>query len=173
MNSHAVRSFEFQQRLLSLCPTLSRAFGGMQQRRITDQRPSCCQAEEEKHEDCVDRVFRWQRGERIPSKFDQRDYKPPRTRSFKAHLCCLQGPQYITPCVRSIYQSPCCSREELAEQTTVLTRRGQENVRHGQQRSNDALNGRRFITRGGSGQGAVASVEAICNDRGRMSVSEP
>ncbi|KAK1876373.1 60 kDa chaperonin [Dissostichus eleginoides] len=58
VNSHAVRSFEFQQRLLSLCPTLSRAFGGMQQRRITDQRPSCCQAEEEKHEDCVDRVFR-------------------------------------------------------------------------------------------------------------------
>ncbi|KAI4831544.1 hypothetical protein KUCAC02_001081 [Chaenocephalus aceratus] len=146
----------------------------MQQGRITDQSPSCCQAEEEKDEDCVDRVFRWQRGERIPSKFDQRDYKPPRTRSFKAPLCCLRGPQYITPCARGIYQSQCRSRsprirltkrEELAEQTTVLTRRGQENVRHGQQRSNDAFNGRRFITRGGSGQGAVASVEAICNDR--------
>lgn len=50
-------------------------------------------------------------GERIPSKFDQQDYKPPRTRSFKPHLCCLQGPQYITPSVQCIYQSPplrCC-----------------------------------------------------------------
>lgn len=51
-------------------------------------------------------------GERIPSKFDQRDYKPPRSRSFKPHLCCLQGPQYITPSVRCIYQypSPCHCR---------------------------------------------------------------
>lgn len=46
-------------------------------------------------------------GERIYSKFDQRDYKPLRTRSFKPHLCCLEGPQYITPSVQWIYQCPC------------------------------------------------------------------
>lgn len=34
---------------------------------------------------------------RIHGKFDQWDYKPPRTRSLKPHLCCLRGPQYITP----------------------------------------------------------------------------
>lgn len=97
-------------------------------------------------------------GERIPSKFDQRDYKPPHSRSFKPHLCCLQGPQYITPSVQCIYQypSPCrCrspkirwKREERADQTGVSTWRGQENVKHGRQCSNDALNGRRFIMQG-------------------------
>lgn len=53
-------------------------------------------------------------GERIPSKFDQRDYKPLRTRSFKPHLCCLQGPQYITPSVQCIYQPPPLPPSRLA-----------------------------------------------------------
>lgn len=103
-------------------------------------------------------------GERIPSKFDQRDYKPLRTRSFKPHLCCLQGPQYITPSVQCIYQSPHPTptppalplqvsqdqrkTEEHADKTGVSTWRGQENAKHCRQRSNDALNGCRFITRG-------------------------
>lgn len=98
-------------------------------------------------------------GERIPSKFDQQDYKPPRTRSFKPHLCCLQGPQYIARSVHYIHQSPstrrCMSpnirwtkREEHTDQTGVATPRGQENVRHSRQRSNDSLNGYRFITCG-------------------------
>lgn len=94
-------------------------------------------------------------GERIPSKSDQRDYKPPRTRSFKPHLCCLQGPQYITPSVQCIYQSPLLQvsqdqmkREEWTGQTGVSTQRGQENVKHGRRHSNDASNGCRSITRG-------------------------
>lgn len=37
---------------------------------------------------------------------------------------------------------------ERAGQTGVLTRQGQENVRHGRRRSNGALNECRFITRG-------------------------
>lgn len=45
-------------------------------------------------------------GRGSPAKFDQRDYNPPCTISFKPHLCCLQGPQYITPSVQCIYQSP-------------------------------------------------------------------
>lgn len=38
--------------------------------------------------------------------------------------------------------------EEHADKTGVSTRRGQENAKHCRQRSNDALNGCRFITRG-------------------------
>lgn len=112
------------------------------------------------------------REERIPSKFDQWDYKPPRTRSFKPHLCCLQGPQYITPSVQCIYQSPpLCScrstkirwteREEHADQTGVLTRRGLGECGPW----STAFKWRFEWVQIHHGKGAVASMEAIYNDR--------
>lgn len=43
------------------------------------------------------------RGERIPSKFDQWDYKPPRTRSFKPHLVACKDHNTLLPaCSASI-----------------------------------------------------------------------
>lgn len=76
-------------------------------------------------------------GERIYSKFDQWDYKPLRTRSFKPHLCCLEGPQYITPSVQWIHQSPFAPllhvfwdqiKGKDAERTGIPSCRGQQYV---------------------------------------------
>lgn len=73
-------------------------------------------------------IYRETVGRWSPTKFDQRDYNPPCTISFKPHLCCLQGPQYITPSVQCIYQSPslwhCRSPTNWGSGESTLTKPG-------------------------------------------------
>lgn len=111
-------------------------------------------------------------GERIPSKFDQWDYKPLRTRSFKARLYCLEAPHNTTLSVPSIHQSRFAfllqvfkvqMRKEHADRNGVLACQGQEHVNT---LSTDSLNGWRFITCRWQWAEELASVEAAYyNDR--------
>lgn len=101
----------------------------------------------------------------ISTKSDQRDYKPLTGRSFKPHLR-LQGPQYITPFIGCHSSEPSSfllqvSQDEVEhpDKTEVLTWWGSQECEAQKRPLKWHFEWVQIH------QAAVASMEAVCNDR--------